>query len=240
MHDLAIKFTDRPEGAVEVTSATDADATELWELINRRGGARWAVDGITGAWTATLEPQARDSKIQNELPALLRRLEAAGIHQLPREPWWADDPLNDKVAELGIKHLFHGPSSFPGSVYRIVHQNIDKTAGYVADTGDALAVWLADWLTQPGQRDNLVKLANSGADERHIFVVFPSYADAPFTAADLLMRQDAPLPVAAPALPAEITHVWAASVWGAGPGMWWAPDTGWSHFDKLADGSRLG
>ena len=85
-----------------------------------------------------------------------------------------------------------------------------------------------------------MKLANSGADERHIFVVFPSYADAPFTAAHLLMRQDAPLPRRRAGTPSRNHACVGGGVRGAGPGMWWAPDTGWSHFDKLADGSRLG
>jgi hypothetical protein len=239
MYDLRIEYPDRPHGAVEVTSATDGDATALWKAIQRTG-ARWFVEGIVGGWWVDLETDARESKVRAALPALLRRLEADGVTQLPREPWWADDPLNAEVEALGIKRLGQGGTDFPGSVYRMPRQDISKTAGYVSDTGDPLAEWLADWLIEPSRRDNLDKLASSRADERHIFLVLPSYADAPFTATDLLMRSNAPLPVKSPVLPDEVTHVWVASVWGAGQGMRWGPATGWSHFDKLADGARLG
>jgi hypothetical protein len=75
----------------------------------------------------------------------------------------------EEVAALGIANLFP------------------------ASTGDPLSEWLSEWLAGDEQRDNIDKLASSGADERHLFVVVPTYADGPFAATVMLLSDDAPL-----------------------------------------------
>ena len=50
---------------------------------------------------------------------------------------------------------------------------------------------------------------------------------------DLLIAPDAPLPTIPPVLPAEITHVWAASTWDSGNGFRWSPDKAWERFAKV-------
>jgi hypothetical protein len=92
--------------------------------------------------------------------------------------------------------------------------------------------FLEEWTARPDQAHNLAKLAASGAEERHLFVIVPAFAEAPFAVADLLMRDEAPIPEADLGLPPEVTHVWAASTWSSGWGVRWAPDSGWSRFDK--------
>ncbi len=91
---------------------------------------------------------------------------------------------------------------------------------------------MTEWLAGPDQADNLDKLAASGAQERHLFVIFPGFTVAPFPVTDLLLRGDAPLPTIAPDLPAPLTHIWAASTWASGFGMRWSPDRGWERFSK--------
>ena len=98
--------------------------------------------------------------------------------------------------------------------------------------GRPLLDWLAQWLARPDHAHNTAKLAASGADERHLFVILPGFAETSFAVTDLLMREGAPLPDEDPALPAEITHVWAASMWTGGTGMRLAPGTGWARFDR--------
>jgi hypothetical protein len=108
-------------------------------------------------------------------------------------------------------------------------QTFDKTTGYAADTGDALAEWVGGWLRQSIRGDNLTKLRRSGADERHMFILLPSMADVEFRVTELFMRSDAPLPSVPPDLPPEVTHVWVISVWGHS-GMRWSPESGWESF----------
>jgi hypothetical protein len=79
---------------------------------------------------------------------------------------------------------------------------------------------------QPGEARSV------GADERHLFVVFPGFADAPFAETYLLMRPEAPSQTIPPDLPQEVTHIWAAGNWDSGDGMRWSPVGGWERFDN--------
>jgi hypothetical protein len=81
----------------------------------------------------------------------------------------------------------------------------------------------------------LAKLRPSGAAERHLFLVVPSFAETPFGVTQLLTSDDAELPIQAPALPPEVTHVWTACTWAPGTGMRWDPAMGWSKFEKQFD-----
>jgi len=63
-------------------------------------------------------------------------------------------------------------------------------------------------------------------------VLFPGFTTAPFSASDLLMRSDAPLPDAAPSLPDGITHVWAMSMWSSGEVFHYG-DGCWTRFSKV-------
>jgi hypothetical protein len=107
----------------------------------------------------------------------------------------------------------------------------------VPTRGDALARWVGEFLVHERQ-DVCVKLASSGADERHAVVIVPGFATADFAVVDLLMRDDAPLPDFAPDLPDAVTHVWVMSTCSRGWGVRWSPDAGWTRFDKqLAEAS---
>jgi hypothetical protein len=62
----------------------------------------------------------------------------------------------------------------------------------------------------------LEKLRAARHAERHLFVLLPGFTTAPFSASDLLMRPNAPLPDTAPRLPDGLTDVWIMSTWSAG------------------------
>jgi hypothetical protein len=214
-------------GAAEITAAADAESIELWNLINGQG--RWIEPAIVGGWVMHLFPDARVRRIRAELPGILATLEATGIRQLHLHP---DEPFAQVLSTLGIARLRQGPTDFPGSIYPNIELPLERTAGYVPDTGDPLVSWLEKWLAGPSQVGNLNKLAASGAQERHLFVIHPGFTTAPFVVTDLLMREDAPLPEIAPDLPAPLTHTWTASTWAAGVGMRWSPEQGWARFTK--------
>lgn len=108
-----------------------------------------------------------------------------------------------------------------------------QMGGYSPLTGDPLARWLSEWVANPSRTDNLRKLESSGAPERHLFILVPGFDSGAFTVSDLLIVPGAPLPVIPPALPAEITHVWAMSTWDSGDGFRWSPDGDWERFVKV-------
>ncbi len=229
MFDLEIDYENRPTAAVEITAAADAESIELWKLIN--GGGRWIDPELAGGWSVVLLPQACARRLHKELPGLLRQLEQAGVREI-RVNQWHPVPFSEMAADLGISHVFQGGTDFPGSIYPNIELPEERSGGWVAEAGDSLADWIGMWTAQPQQAHNLTKLRNSGAPERHLFVILPGFADAPFAATDLLMRDNAPLPTIAPVLPEEVTHLWVMSTWSSGDGMRWDPEFGWQHFDK--------
>ncbi len=233
MHDLNILYQDRPPGAVEVTAAADQVMIETWILATR--GGRWIVEGIAGGWAVSHEKDANVKRLRAELPDFLRELEAQGVRAVDPETWWEPGPHDERAKALGIRHLFQGGTSFPGSVYLLPQPEAERTGGAVPTDGAPLLDWLAEWLARPDQVHNLEKLARSGADERHLFLILPGFAEARFAVTDLLMRDGAALPDADPELPPEVTHVWAVSTWTSGSGMRWTPGEGWQRFDKQFD-----
>jgi hypothetical protein len=187
MHDLDIRYTDRATGAVEVTAAGDPILIETWK--HATGGGRWIVDGIAGGWAVVVAPGTIVKRLRAGLPELLRTFESEGIKQSMREVWREPGPRDEEGRALGILHLFQGGTDFPGSVYVTVDPGIERSGGAVPTEGRPLLDWLAEWLARPDQAHNLAKLAASGADERHLFMILPGFAEALFAVTDLLMRE---------------------------------------------------
>jgi hypothetical protein len=126
------------------------------------------------------------------------------------------------------------PTDRPGSIYLMPPERpLDQMGGFSPLTGDPLAHYLSDWIIDSSRSDNLRKLDASGAPERHLFVVVPGFSSGSFAVSDLLISPSAPLPVVPPALPEQITHVWAASTWDSGDGFRWSPGAGWQRFVKV-------
>ncbi len=232
MYDLKIVYPGRSWAAVEVTAAADAESIELWNLINGRG--RWVEPDLAGGWSVGLRPGARVRRLRAELPILLRLLEELRVREVRRRPS-RRGPFEAKAHALGITRLFQCATDFRGSIYPTIDLPGERSGGWAATTGDPLVQWLDDWIRQVEQAHNLEKLRTSGADERHLLIVLPGFATAPFQVMDLLWRDDAPLPTVAPVLPTEVTHIWAMSTSSSGSGMRWSPDAGWAFFEK---GSR--
>jgi len=233
MHDLNIKYANRPSGAVEVTAAADPAFVETWKLAT--GGDRWIESNIAGGWMAVIAPGSSVLRLREYLPVLLAEFEASGVRDLRPERWWEPDIRDEALRSLGVLHLFQSGTNYPGSIYLNVDPGQYRTSGRVPADGRPLIDWIDGWLSRPDQGHNLRKLAASGADERHLFLILPEFGEAPFQVTDLLMRDESPLPDEAPALPPEVTHVWAVSTWVTGAGMRWSADAGWSRFDKAPD-----
>jgi hypothetical protein len=230
MYDLEIRSREVPMGAVEVTQALDAEPAVAWKMLNSSG--RWTEPSLIGGWAVRLRPDVRVAPLKAGLPEFLRALEHAGIQTVRGGPSARTQPER-RAEELGIRRASQSATNFPGSIYPMPEQTFDKTTGYAADTGDALAEWVGEWLRGAVRSDNLHKLCRSGLKERHMFILLPSMADVDFRVTELFMRSNAPLPTVPPELPSEVTHVWVASVWGF-PGMRWSPEAGWELFATQA------
>lgn len=230
MHDLDLFRDGQRFGAVEVTSAADSESIPLWKLINP--GQRWIEPQLAGGWLVAVLPSTSGKSLRTQLPPLLADLERVGVTEVPRQVG-RQDPIAAQLSQLGVVYARQGATAHQGSIYATIQLPHEKSGGWVADTGDALASWLTNWIVEPSQADNLQKLGRSGATERHLFVVIPGFTTAPFSVVDLLLRDTAPLPTVPPTLPPEVTHVWAMSTWASGGGFRWSPTEGWSRFLKV-------
>lgn len=230
MHDLNLLSEDGVlQGTVEVSAAAEGQYIKLWKLVNGQG--RCIYPDIAGGWVLRLRPTTRAKPLLRTLPQLLATWERHGIREIPGRG--ANGPTYAQAAQLGIVSADQSSTDFPGSVYFTIDLPREKSGGFVASTGDALALWLGHWLRESGQGDVLSKLATSPAPRRHAFIVFPGFTTAPFEVSDLLMRDAAPLPTIAPDLASEVTDVWAVSTWNSGDGFRWSEAAGWARFAKV-------
>jgi hypothetical protein len=153
-------------------------------------------------------------------------MESQAVTRAGPEIWWQPGPFDRAVEALGVMHVIQSGTDFPGSVYLMIDQGLERTGGAEPTDGSPLLEWLAEWFGRPDKADNLRKLEGSGADERHLFLILPSFAEAPFAVIDLLSRDGAPQPEDPPDLPREVTHVWLVSTSRNGSGMRWSPGGG--------------
>jgi hypothetical protein len=208
MYDLDLFRDGALFAACEVTAAADAESIELWNLING-STERWVEQGLLGGWMVTVSPTCRAKRLRHELPDLLRILETVATGSKRQE-------AIERLHRLNVVSAHRNGTDFPGSIYVTLQRDGERTGGVVPATGSGLVSWLNGWMCEPAQEHNLEKLRTAEAAERHLFVLFPGFTTAPFSASDLLMRGDAPLPEVSPALPEGITDVWLMSTWSTG------------------------
>lgn len=195
MHDLELSRGGVTFAACEVTAAADAESIELWNLANGHG--RWIEPDLLGGWMVTLAPSYRAKRLQALAPDILRQLESDA----------SDSAAISALRKVGVLDAHRSGTDFPGCIYSTIERDPIFTGGMVGDRGDALVAWLNDWIKSPAQAHNLQKLASAGRAECHLAILLPGFSSAPFDAADLLLRDDGPLPTSAPTLPSPITQV---------------------------------
>lgn len=224
MYDLELRRDGAAFAAMEVTAAADAESIELWNLING-SDARWIEANILGGWMVTVRPKARARRLRNELPHLLRVLEkvAEGPERQAAE---------DRLDELEVVSANRHATEFQGSIYVTLQRDLLRTGGAVPLTGDGVVAWFDEWVRQPDQRHNVEKLRAAIHSERHLFVLLPGFTTAPFSASDVLMRSEGPLPQLAPSLPAGVTDLWLMSTWSEGDVFHFDGD-GWRRSRKV-------
>lgn len=230
MHDLDMWVDGERVGAIEISAAVDPAALELWRLVSTPG--QWTDADLAGGWLVTVSRTARAHGLKKSLPGLLRALESQGVHRLDRDVRGAASVEREFADSLGIVSASQSPTEHPGSVYVLVELPPHQSSGGAPDSADAVAAWVSQWLRRDDQRDNLDKLARSGAPQRHMALLVASVSPAPFAVNYALLDGDVALPTTPPELPDELTHCWIVSSWSSGRGLVWSP-LGWAWFDKL-------
>jgi hypothetical protein len=231
MYDLEIRYPDRAAGAVEVTTATHGGDTAFWRVMIGDKG-RWIEPSLKGGWRVNITTPGPFRTIREKLPAMLKQLENAGVTEFDPSAT-SDQVLLTLSAELGITEAQQNATDFPGSIYPHPEMELDRTTSFVDESGKPLAIWLTEFLASPHLEDVRSKLGNSGAAERHAFIIVPAATTAPASVLNVLFREEAPVRDAKVTLPPDITDVWVVTTWAAGNvGFRWSGGA-WSTFDKL-------
>jgi len=234
MYDLSLSRGGHQFGACEVTVVHDPRRTELWRLLN--GDAIWIDPRLEGGWWLHLEPRLGSVKrMRTELGPLLESMEACGVTSAGPRSYAAEGPFDAHLDALGVASADQYSVTKPGSICFLPYLPDTEGGGVVPVTGDALALWLGDWVSAPSRSDNVRKLRASGCEERHLFVCLAFLSPVAFTAADVLLHDEGALPTVPPNLPQGITHVWVAGLWNGGDLFGWSEPTGWTRSAKQID-----
>jgi hypothetical protein len=115
----------------------------------------------------------------------------------------------------------------------VQHIFISPMAGYTARGSDAALAAIEEYLAS--RTDNIRKLNESGATERHLFVWLdrdtPGEISRPFTGGRIVESfGHFGLPPRAPILPDRVTHLWVLHS-GTGIGWRWHQPAGWEPLD---------
>lgn len=206
--DLRIDYPDRPPGYVEVVAD---NAQQAWRALDRKveGGSRkLPVPGLSYDWWIYLRDTTLIKRLEPQLPDLLRRLERAGelfdhlVDGTLRRRIEAS-PFGAEINKLGIDRLVAGRQADGKAIVRYV---LPGAEGPAALDLDRAVAWCGEFLSGPDRADVRRKLADTGARERHAFVVVGWCSE--WAVLNLLSYDTNVLPDQAPQLPNEVTHLW--------------------------------
>jgi hypothetical protein len=203
-HDFDVYYPDGRNAIVEVGMIADEGMRGLIAAVtsSRHGGELVPVKHARDGWYVTPRPDARVNQIRREADSVLAALDAAGIQGFDLE-FFADYmpvELALKIKEVGL---------LKGDVVRFVPPGkfwigLPSIGGGVDPSAVARAV-----IEVSSRPDNLRKLDQAKAGERHLFV----YVDG--TANDVQGALLLCEPISVPeALPPQVTHIWVATYRG--------------------------
>jgi hypothetical protein len=199
MYDLDLRWPDGRVEAMEVTIAIDDDLLRLDLRLARHGSVILARES-TRDWTLILASGATEVRaVRGKADHLLSLVERAGVTSFSerdeREPMGAAWVLR----QLGVAHGF---SSDPvGKQPRITLVGPAPARFFVQ-------LESINRVVEDHAQRNEKKLARSGCDERHLFVLFDFTSPEGWNA---FVEQREP-PELPPQLPEAITTVWTAFV----------------------------
>lgn len=223
MYDLSLVHGGRRD-ALEVTAVVDGAEIALWKSLSRIG----PVPTITGRWVVRIHDSAQGSTLEGELLPVLKELEEQGCTYFSVDDFVLDGSprasLQHKLEELKVQDVEHSGTGSPG---RIRFERADFKGGFVDQTCAAIAPWVSDYLASSQTADVRKKLGESGAVERHAFVIVPMPTTAPDEVfLSLISKIDQP-PQQTPNLPDEITHVWVSGYEFERAVVFFQPESGW-------------
>ena len=218
-HDFDLYRAGRLVASVEVTASVDQELDQTLAAINDKSKGSQSVPAQRCKldWWVHPLPRARIDRLREKIDDYLSEVEAEGVGNFFS---WVDAGTSPAVSrifhDLQVECAQVARFNPPGQI-RIVRPGGGGPVNAI-DVQRSVEV-------EAAKSDNRKKLRASGLDERHLFVYVEPTHYLPWKA---LVREQPP--ESAPALPDEITRVWAAAascalgefvVWSAERGQRW-------------------
>lgn len=213
--DFYLTYAGGIRAALEVTVSTDRKSRLMLAKIAERGGCVRAIN-CRNSWLIYPRPSARFKLIFENADRYLSAIEAEGLNEVFAKPGQGNS--------AAVFQIMKDLEIVEGSVLQLRPPARIWVAGPVGNGSIVEAGDLQQAVeAEANKPDNKKKLAASSCTERHLFVYVESLN---FEAWSALINRV--IPEQPPALPAEITHVWAAANNTSGIVVWSAePPSGW-------------
>tara|TARA_B110000046_G_scaffold170767_1_gene190977 strand:- start:901 stop:1656 length:756 start_codon:yes stop_codon:yes gene_type:complete len=202
MYDLIIGSVSNPKYAIECVGSVDPAATETWNIGPAKGHIK--VDS-SGDWRISIRKSTNIKSLRRHIANVIGECEKLGLIEFLPVDWQIkrfSPELFNKLDILGITSIYMFRSEGHGDVHLIM----DGSRGPVSHNGDDLAEWIGDFLNSQDKADVVIKLAKSGAKEKHAFIPIV-LGGAPWGVESYFFG-DMNLPCIEPKLPEPITGVW--------------------------------
>jgi len=221
--DFRIDYSDGRRAVGEVGWHQDPVLQEMWAKVFKYDRHQ-VIDLPAGAgrWELTVLRGSNIKRLYAQLPDLVSRLIEAGVFDLSISADWPLSDFADTARTLGIEHIARIESAEPSLAIFF----INGIGGIAPTDPDCITDWVNGVLGDPGYQDTTAKLLVLESDERHVFLMTGDRT--PFGTDERLRRLSEALPTRPPEVPDGISHVWAISRFGDGPGALWALGQGWS------------
>ncbi len=202
MYDLIIGPVSAPEYAIECVGAVDPVATETWNIGPGKGPIKI---NSSRNWIVEIKKTSNIKLLKNKISEVIWSYEASDLKEHYAVDWYMErrnPEIFNKLDRLGITYISMSPEEGSG----VVHLTMEGGGGPYHDNGDDVAKWIGDFLNSPNKADVVKKLAQSGAKEKHAFILL-DLDGAPWEV-ESYFYGDMNLPRTAPKLPEPITGAW--------------------------------
>ncbi|MBF4514055.1 hypothetical protein ITJ66_16340 [Plantibacter sp. VKM Ac-2885] len=221
--DAELRYTDGRKAAFEVMTHARDQAMRLEAHVAKE--QTWGT-GSKRTWLLQFASFAEYQALKPDYEHIISVCDSHAVRmpeKLPAEVVWADDILRRFV--FGSSGTLLGFETLPGEEPH-VNLVLPGTGGVVKHSHEGLYNALQDAYATSHFEKHFEKLANSGYDERHLFVPI-HYTAFDFEVIDGLQRS-AQVPTSPPPARPEITHLWLVAQYGSV--VWlWSDKEGWSR-----------
>jgi hypothetical protein len=200
--DGLLHYPDGRIAALEVSSLGPPEEARTMNLLNKSRYKR-IVEGLSSCWIMSIPHDFHPARFQ-QIDEVLRHCENLGLRDLKRAA--GTNELVDEILDLRVSGIATPEPTTNGAVVWLVPAII---GGFTGTGSQGLPDQVNTALLDDKMQSKLKKLAESGHEERHLFLSIRSQAFSFAVYENLCFG--GPLPSESPQLPDGLSELWLAS-----------------------------